>query len=55
MIVLYLHGNSSCRLEMDTLFDVLPPNYSIAAFDFLSCGNNVDPYHPFVSYGVFEA
>lgn len=40
---------------MDSLFDVLPANYSIAGFDFLSCGNNEDPNHPFVSYGVYES
>lgn len=55
MVVLYLHGNSSSKLEMESLFDVLPPNYSLAGFDFLSCGNSEDPNHPYVSYGVFES
>ena len=40
---------------METLYDVLPPNYSIAGFDFLSCGNVEDLNFPFVSYGVFES
>jgi hypothetical protein len=40
---------------MESLYDVLPPNYSIAGFDFLSCGNVEDLNYPFVSYGVFES
>ena len=55
MVVLYMHGNSSCKLEMDTLHDVLPPYYSLAGFDFLACGNSESPDYPFVSLGVREA
>ena len=40
---------------MEGLYDVLPPTFSLAGFDFLSCGNVEDPNHPFVSYGVFES
>lgn len=40
---------------MESLYDVLPANYSIAGFDFLACGNSEDPNYPFVSYGVSES
>jgi hypothetical protein len=39
-VVLYLHGNSSCRIEAQTLMRFLPEEISLAAFDFMGCGRN---------------
>lgn len=41
-IVLYLHGNSSSRLESKNLLQYLPHQYSLASFDFIGCGNNME-------------
>ena len=39
-IVLYLHGNSSSKVEAYSIREYLPFRYSLAAFDFMGCGNN---------------
>lgn len=39
-LILYLHGNSSSRLESKNLIKYLPKGYSLAGFDFIGCGNN---------------
>lgn len=39
-LILYLHGNSSSRLESKNLIKYLPNGYSLAGFDFIGCGNN---------------
>ena len=52
-IILYLHGNSSCRVESLTLFPFLPSGFSLAAFDFIGCGNNEEA--EIISLGVRES
>lgn len=37
--LLYLHGNSSSRLEGSALLRLLPSNAGLACFDFEGCGN----------------
>ena len=37
--LLYLHGNSSSRLEGSALLRLLPLNAALACFDFEGCGN----------------
>ncbi len=39
-LVLYLHGNSSSRLEASNLIKYLPKGFSLACFDFMGCGKN---------------
>lgn len=39
-LILYLHGNSSSRLEATSIIKFLPPRFSLAAFDFIGCGHN---------------
>ena len=39
-IILYLHGNSSSKLEAKNLLPYLPEGYCLACFDFMGCGNN---------------
>lgn len=39
-IILYLHGNSSSRLESTSIIKFLPYNFSLASFDFMGCGLN---------------
>jgi pimeloyl-ACP methyl ester carboxylesterase len=41
-LVLYLHGNSSSRLEATSIIKFLPFRYSLAAFDFIGCGHNLE-------------
>lgn len=41
-IILYLHGNSSSKLEAVSLLKYLPKNFSLGCFDFLGCGKNVE-------------
>jgi hypothetical protein len=47
--VLYLHGNSSSRVEALTLLPGLPSTFGLASFDFEGCGLNKEP---FISLGV---
>jgi pimeloyl-ACP methyl ester carboxylesterase len=50
--VIYLHGNSSCRLEALTVIDhVLPLRFSVFAFDFSGRGLSEGDY---VSFGWHE-
>jgi hypothetical protein len=37
--VLYLHGNSSSRLEGASMLRFMPPHAGLACFDFEACGN----------------
>ena len=39
-IFLYLHGNSSSKLESMSIVRFLPKEFAIAAFDFIGCGKN---------------
>jgi hypothetical protein len=39
-IILYLHGNSSSRLEATGILKYLPYKFSLACFDFIGCGQN---------------
>jgi hypothetical protein len=39
-VILYLHGNSSCRVEAQCLLRYLPDEVSLASFDFMGCGRN---------------
>jgi hypothetical protein len=39
-IILYMHGNSSSKLEGTSLLRVLPEGISLASFDFMGCGKN---------------
>ena len=39
-LILYMHGNSSCRVEAFGLVRYLPLNVSLACFDFMGCGKN---------------
>ncbi len=39
-LILYLHGNSSSRLEAAALLKHLPLKFSLASFDFIGCGLN---------------
>ena len=39
-MLLYLHGNSSSKLESTSILKFIPQNFSLAAFDFLGCGQN---------------
>ena len=39
-IILYMHGNSSCRLEGLSLIRHIPEQVSLATFDFMGCGKN---------------
>lgn len=51
-VVVYLHGNGSCRVEAEILFDqTLPYGMSVFAFDFSGSGKSDGEY---ISLGVFE-
>lgn len=39
-VILYMHGNSSCRVEALGLIRNLPEGISLASFDFMGCGKN---------------
>lgn len=39
-VILYMHGNSSCRVEALGLMKTLRPGISLACFDFIGCGKN---------------
>ena len=39
-MILYMHGNSSSRLEGIGLMRYLPDNIGLACFDFMGCGKN---------------
>lgn len=52
-VILYLHGNSSSRLEALHLLLYLPKGYTLACFDFFGCGNN--PEGDTISLGVRES
>lgn len=50
--VIYMHGNSSCRLEaLDALPYLLPQNITLFCFDFAGCGNSEGE---FISLGWHE-
>lgn len=51
-IVLYLHGNSSSRLEALGLLEYLPAEFALGSFDFLGCGITEEQY---ISLGIREA
>lgn len=51
-IVLYLHGNSSSRLEALGLLEFLPEEFALGSFDFLGCGITDEQY---ISLGVRES
>jgi hypothetical protein len=39
-LILYLHGNSSSKLDSTELLKYLPFRFSLASFDFIGCGLN---------------
>lgn len=39
-VILYMHGNSSCRVEALGLIRHIPEKISLASFDFMGCGKN---------------
>lgn len=39
-VILYMHGNSSCRVEALSLIRSIPAGISLASFDFMGCGKN---------------
>ena len=41
-IILYLHGNSSSKVEGKSLLPYLPRGWALASFDFIGCGNNME-------------
>lgn len=41
-IILYLHGNSSSKVEAYSIREYLPYKYSLASFDFMGCGSNFE-------------
>jgi fermentation-respiration switch protein FrsA (DUF1100 family) len=50
--VIYLHGNSSCRLEaLDAVTYLLPSNITLFCFDFAGCGLSQGEY---ISLGWYE-
>lgn len=50
--VIYMHGNSSSRLEaLETLSYLLPSNITVFCFDFAGCGNSEGEY---ISLGWHE-
>lgn len=50
--VIYMHGNSSCRIEaMDAVPYLLPANITLFCFDFAGCGNSEGEY---ISLGWYE-
>ena len=50
--VIYMHGNSSCRLEAQDLISfLLPANITLFAFDFPGCGRSEGEY---ISLGWHE-
>ena len=50
--VIYLHGNSSCRIEsLECIHYLLPQNITLFCFDFAGCGNSGGEY---ISLGWFE-
>jgi pimeloyl-ACP methyl ester carboxylesterase len=50
--VVFLHGNGSCRVEAEVLFDIiLPYGMSVFSFDFSGSGRSDGEY---ISLGVFE-
>jgi hypothetical protein len=50
--VIYLHGNSSCRLEaLDAVTYLLPSNITLFCFDFAGCGLSEGEY---ISLGWYE-
>ena len=52
-IILYLHGNSSSKLESTTIIKFLPRRFSLAAFDFMGCGKNYE--EEYISLGCRES
>lgn len=51
-VVVYLHGNGSCRVESELLFDhTLPYRMSVFSFDFSGSGKSGGEY---ISLGVYE-
>lgn len=52
-VLLYLHGNSSSRLECTGVIKFLPFRFSLASFDFIGCGLNHED--DAISLGVREA
>lgn len=50
--VIYMHGNSSCRVEaLESVHYLLPQNISLLCFDFAGCGLSEGEY---ISLGWFE-
>jgi pimeloyl-ACP methyl ester carboxylesterase len=52
-VILYLHGNSSSRLECTSIMQYLPERVGLASFDFLGCRNNHE--EDMVTLGIREA
>lgn len=52
-IILYMHGNSSCRVEALGLIKHIPEKVSLASFDFMGCGKNEEMQT--ISLGYREA
>lgn len=50
--MIYMHGNSSCRMEaLETVHYLLPQNITMFCFDFSGCGNSGGEY---ISLGWWE-
>ena len=41
-VILYLHGNSSSKVEAYSIREYLPFKFSLASFDFMGCGTNFE-------------
>ncbi len=52
-VILYLHGNSSSRMEATGIIRFLPYRFSLASFDFIGCGLNKE--EDMISLGVRES
>lgn len=52
-LIVYLHGNGGSKTDATELIKcVAKCNISVAAFDFVGCGNSEDGY---LTYGVYES
>lgn len=49
-VILYLHGNSSSRLEVKLFLNMLPLDVGVACFDFKGCGNRFAKDKEFVEF-----
>ena len=50
--ILYLHGNSSSRMEGMNMVREIPKDVALACFDFRGCGNGTDDW---ITLGIKES